>query len=175
MKKSAMIGPMQVPYRKPGKFSQIKPDLLVTPEKLTELTRKLDRLKNHTRPQAADEVARLAEMGDFSENAAYQMAKGRLRGINNTIMKLEHQTGHAIIIDPKQAKDTVEVGHTITVLLNNQEKIYTILGSAETDPEKGVISHTSPIGQALLGSRVGDTVTVQLAQREVQYKIMKIK
>jgi hypothetical protein len=81
---------MQVPYRKPGKYTNSVPDPLITKDKFEDLTRKLERAKASQGPAAA-EVARLAELGDFSENAEYQLAKGKLRGINNTILRLENQ------------------------------------------------------------------------------------
>src|SRR3989344_2947089 len=94
---------MRVPIRKPGKYAHLKPDLHVTEAKFRELKDKLERLKA-SQPAAAQEVKRLAEMGDFSENAAYQMAKGRLRGINEHILELEDQLSHAELI--KSGSDT---------------------------------------------------------------------
>lgn len=163
---------MRVPYRKPGKFSQIKPDPLLTEAKFAELKNKLARLKS-VRPQAAAEVARLAEMGDFSENAEYQIAKGHLRGINLGILKLENQLNNAVIITPQKQTDTVQVGHTVTVAVNGKEKTYQILGSSETSPGKGIISHNSPIGAALVGRKVGETVKIRLADKEVEYRIVQ--
>ena len=165
---------MQVPYRKPGKYSQIKQDPFITEERLTELQKKLARLKSTTQPHAAKEVARLAELGDFSENAEYQLAKGRLRGINNAILKLEQQINNAVIITPENSS-SVKVGHTITVLGDGQEKIFTILGSQETDPEKNIISHNSPLGAALLGKKVGETFSIELPGKTLVYTLLKIQ
>lgn len=165
---------MQVPYRKPGKFSQIKSDPLMTQVKFDELEAKLSRLKE-SRPHAAQEVARLAELGDFSENVEYQLAKGRLRGINSGILKLERQLNDAEIIAPNKKTDTAQVGHTVTIECNGKEKTYQILGSSETKPEKGIISHNSPIGSALLGHRVGDEVKIVVGEKEVKYEVIKIR
>lgn len=164
---------MQTPYRKPGKFSQIKSDPLMTRVKFAELETKLKKLKQ-IRPEAAKEVARLAELGDFSENVEYQLAKGRLRGINGGILKLERQLNDAEIITANKGTDVVQVGHTVTIEYNGMQKIYQILGSSETKPEKGIISHNSPIGSALLGHRVGDVVKVKVGEKDVEYKILKI-
>ena len=144
----------------------------MTAEKFAELSRTLERLKQ-SRPAAAAEVARLALLGDFSENVEYQLAKGRLRGINQRILELEYQVDHAVIIEPS-ASGTVEIGSTVTVEVKGEEKIYQILGSSETDPAKGIISHTSPIGAALLGRKAGESVEVVVAKRNVQYKILAI-
>lgn len=166
---------MRVPYRKPGKFSQIKQDPLLTQAKFTELEKKLNRLKTVSRPEVAAEVRRLAEMGDFSENAAYQMAKGRLRGINQTIDTIEFQLDHAVVIPPQAQTDTVDIGHTVTVTDGVKEKTFQILGSAETNPAQGIISYTSPIGAALIGSRRGDVIKIKLARNEVEYRIIEIE
>ncbi len=163
---------MQIPYRKPGKYSQMKPDHFVTKAKLSELQKKLERLKK-IQPEAAAEVARLAELGDFSENAEYQLAKGKLRGINNGILRLEHDIHQAVLITP-QSNSAVAIGHTVTVEINGQTKTYHILGSTETDPTNGVISYLSPLGAILLGRCVGDCITHTVAGREKKYTILSI-
>lgn len=165
---------MQIPYRKPGKFSQIKSDPMMTRAKFDELNVKLEKLKS-IRPAAAKEVARLAELGDFSENVEYQLAKGRLRGINDRILRLEREINDAEIITANKKTDRIEIGHTVTIESLGQQKIYQILGSSETKPEKGIISHNSPIGSALLGRRVGDVVKVKTGEKVVEYKIIRIK
>ncbi len=165
---------MRISYRKPGKYSVLSPDPLLTKEKFDELTRKLNALKHTTQPRAAEEVRRLGEMGDFSENAEYQIAKGRLRGINNRILMLEHQLSHADIIKSEKQIDTVSIGHIVTLACGDTIQIYQILGSSETNPQKGIISHTSPIGIALIGRKVGDTVTVSLPKKKIIYTILKI-
>lgn len=165
---------MRLPYRKPGKFSQTPQDPLLTEEKFRELERKLDHLKS-IRPQAAADVARLAELGDFSENAEYQIAKGRLRGINQRMLELEFQINRAEIIQTTGQADRVGVGQTVTVHDGEKQKSFQILGSAETNPSRGVISHTSPLGAALLGKRLGETVTVPLSKGEVVYTIVRIE
>ncbi len=164
---------MRIPYRRPGKFSQIKPDPLMTKEKLLELQNKLARLKK-AQPTAMAEVSRLAELGDFSENAEYQLAKGRLRGINNNILRLEQQINQAQIIKPK-TDGTIDVGNTVTLEINGIKKIYLILGSSQTDPAQGIISHLSPIGQALLGHQIGDALEITINNRKNTYKILEIK
>lgn len=165
---------MQTPQRKLGKYAHLKPDPNLTEEKYNELEKKLLRLKK-IHPAAAAEVKRLAEMGDFSENAAYQIAKGRLRGINQRIIDTEDHLKRAIIINRPKNTGTVELGHKVTVATDGQKKTYTILGSSETNPQAGVISHNSPIGSALIGRRVGDKVKIRLKNREAEYKVLLIE
>ena len=168
-----MIPPMRIPYLKAGKFRQMKQDPLLTQAKFTEFQRKLARLKSSRLPAAVD-VKRLAETGDFSENAGYQAAKGRLRGINSGILNLENQLNQAIIIPPQKQTDRVRIGNTVTVAAGDKQKTYQILGSAETSPGRGIISHNSPIGAALIGCRVGDAVKIKLADKVVEYRILEI-
>jgi transcription elongation factor GreA len=165
---------MRVPYRKPGIFSQIKNDPFLTEGKFDELKKDLERLKS-TQPQAAADVSRLAELGDFSENAAYQFAKGRLRGINNAILRLEKQLQFATIIKLQEQKDTVQLGSTVTIQQGDTQKTYQILGSSETSPHQGVISHNSPLGAALMGHRVGEVVSIKVVGKEKEYRIVGIK
>ncbi len=164
---------MRIPYRKPGKYSQMKSDPMLTSEKAKELQDKLERLKNFSRPRAAEEVKRLSELGDFSENVEYQLAKGRLRGINQGILTIENQLKHAKIISPQIQTDTIALGHKVTITNGKTEKTYLILGSSETNPQQGIISHNSPLGAALLEKKVGDTV--KIPNNETTYKITKIE
>jgi len=164
---------MRTLNRKSEVSSRIKADPLVTTAKFVELQKKLARLKA-VRPEAATEVSRLAQLGDFSENAEYQAAKGRLRGINHGIDTLENQLNHAVIIAPQKQTDTVEIGHTVTVADGDKQKTFQILGSAETSPARGIISHNSPIGAALMGRHAGDTVTIKLLKGEITYNVVRI-
>lgn len=164
---------MQVPIRKPGKYTHLQPDPNLTQAKFDELKLELDRLKTVKQPRAILEVKRLAEMGDFSENAAYSIAKGRLRGINDRITELTEYFKRVVIITPKNT-GVVQLGSTVTVEINGKQKTYTILGSSETDPASGVISHKSPVGAALMGHRVGDIVEIQLAGKRVGCRVVDI-
>jgi len=164
---------MRLPTRK-SERENIKPmDLHITQIKFDALKNKLAKLKI-SRPKLANEVKRLAEMGDFSENAAYQIAKGKLRGLNNSMTKIDYLLNHASIIKIQPNKNIVQMGHVVTVEVNNKKKDFQILGSAETNPLKGIISQNSPLGSALIGRRIGDKVKIKLNDKEVEYKIIKI-
>ncbi len=164
---------MRVPIRKGGEFTRIIPDPYLTAGKFNELKEILKQLKASL-PQAIEEVKRLAEMGDFSENAAYQMAKGRLRSLNQRLLDLEEQLKLAIIIKPSFNKNQVQLGDKVTVKTAGQQKTYLILGSSEINVKNHIISHNSPIGSALMGKKVSDIVKIQLANNEVEFKIIKI-
>lgn len=166
---------MRTPIRKPGKYTGQKPDPFLTLAKYRKLQAKLDRLKNVSQPPAIKEVKRLALDGDFSENAAYSMAKGRLRGINQCILDIEDHLRRAVIIDTKTKKDKVTLGARVSVEVNGQEKTYKILGSSETNPRANIISHHSPLGAALLGHRIGDKVQIKINNKLVEYKIIRLE
>ena len=166
---------MQTPYRKKETYVRPKADPNITPEKFATLTAKLKRMIEVDRPRLSAETKRLALMGDFSENAGYQLAKSRLRGLNQRILDAEDLLKRADIIAPDPDTSKVGLGHYVTVEVNGSEKTYQILGGVETDPTSGIISHSSPLGAALMGHRPGDIVEVALADRSVIYKIISIK
>lgn len=166
---------MQVPKRKPGKYAMDKTDLHFTEAKLKALKAQLEKLQKVEMPQAIAEVERLRLLGDFSENAAYSMAKGRLRGINGRITSLSNRINGAIIIRPDENVGTVQLGSIVTIEMQGKQITYKILGSAETNPLGGVISHNSPIGSVLMGHRVGDTPVCEINGNAVECKILRIK
>lgn len=166
---------MQIPIRKPGEYTHLKPDRYITENKYNELKNKLDRLK-FNRPRMAEEVKKYASDGDFSENAAYQIAKGRLRGANRKILEIEDHLQRAIIIKPSENMEKIQIGCSATVETAGREKTYLILGSSETDPKRGIISRNSPIGSALIGKKINDRVKIKLNNnQEVECKIIKIE
>ncbi|MFA6512284.1 MAG: GreA/GreB family elongation factor [Patescibacteria group bacterium] len=165
---------MRVPIRKPGKYTHSKSDPRLTTTKLTELQEKLQKLKK-IQPRAAEEVKSLSEGGDFSDNAGYAMAKGRLRGINQRILELEDQIRYAEVISPPKDALHIQLGHRVTIEIAGKQETYHMLGSTEANPAQGIISHNSPIGSALMGHRVGDDVTFQSATKRIACRIVKIE
>ena len=166
---------MRLPTRKSGKYTGQKPDPFITLEKYHNLQKKLHTLKSFSQPHAIKEVKRLALDGDFSENAAYSMAKGRLRGINQRILDIEDHLKRAEIIEDKKNPNKVSLGSRVTIEAEGERKIYQILGSSETDPLNNIISRNSPLGAALLDKKIGDKAKIKLAQKQIIYKIIKIE
>jgi transcription elongation factor GreA len=165
---------MQISKRKSEKNAHNDYDPHITSQKADQMRQELGRLLKISRPAASDEVAELAKLGDFSENAAYQMAKGRLRGINNRILVLEDKLNNAVIIECTPGK-CVQLGNQVTVETDGQTKIYQILGSQETNPKQGIISQHSPIGAALLGHKINDEVEIEINGKTIKYRIIKIE
>ena len=165
---------MQVPTRKSGKYTNLKSDPYITKDKFFELKNKLEKLKLR-QPKVISEVKRLAADGDFSENAAYQIAKGQLRGLNEHILEIEEHLKQAQIIKQRISHAQVGLGSRVTVFVSGQKKTYLILGSSETNPNKGIISRNSPLGLALMGRKLGERVKVILANKETEFKIIRIE
>lgn len=163
---------MRVPIRKGDKRAFETKDYHLTKEKFQKIELEINKLKK-IRPKLAEEVKRLAEMGDFSENAGYQMAKGKIRGLNQRLLNLEDQVKKAEIIEISEDNSLVQIGHTVrleTLETKGEHKDYTILGASESNPSQGVISHLSPLGSALLGKKKGDKILL----RNREYLIVKI-
>lgn len=169
---------MRLPTRKKELERQQseEPDLHFTPEKIESMKRELQRLIDTERGVAAAEVVRTGEMGDFSENAGYQWAKQNLRRVNGRILSLTEKINHAIPIVHEAGATRVRIGSIVTVKLEPGAATYTyeILGSQESNPMKGKISHHSPIGKALLGAKVGEVVDVKVGDRSTQYTVIAI-
>ncbi len=168
------IPTMRIPIRKKEKEANADFDPHITQKKYDALAAELERLKQKL-PRLVHEVQRLAAMGDFSENTAYQMAKGALRAANWRILVLEDQLKQAVVIKPHTNNGVVQLGSIVTVELDGKQKIFKILGSAEADPNQNIISYQSPIGSALMNKNVGETVKILLPRGEIVCRIIKIE
>ncbi len=167
---------MRLPNRKPGKYTFSTFDHHMTTEAASEMKKKLHRLKTILRPPLMKLVRELAENGDFSENAEYQITKGRLRAMNRTIDELEYQIPRAIIIEKPKNTVTVQIEHTVTVQTSAGKKVqWTILGSKESDPLKGIISYQSPLSKKLIGKHIGEKATVKIPSGITVYRIIHIE
>ena len=164
---------MRVPKRKSEQGVYVPADPHITQAKHDDLARKLDRLKKSV-PALAQEVMFHAKNGDFSENAPYQIAKGKLRGVNARILELNQQINKAVIIEATGGGDVVKLGSRVTIETNGLKKTYQILGSAETNPLQGIISHNSPLGAALLGHKAGEAVKLELNKKFIEYQITSV-
>lgn len=161
--------------RKGAKESQQEFEPHMSQQQLDSMRSKLQHLKAVSRPRAIEQTREYAQNGDFSENAEYQIAKGRLRGINRAITELEYQIPRVIVIEAPSTADVIHMGHTVTVQVGPRKFKWQILGPKESDPSKQIISHKSPIGQALLGKRIGETAIVELPSGQVSYTICDIQ
>lgn len=164
---------MRVPIRKSEKYTHMAVDPHMTSEKFDALSASLSRMKK-SRPALAKEVARLAENGDFSENAEYQIAKGKLRGLNRRMEEIQAHLNQAVIISGGGASGVVAMGSTVTIESKGAQKTYRILGSSETNPEQGIISYQSPLGAALIGKRAGEEVVIKTKKGDTAYRVVSV-
>ncbi len=170
---------MQVPRRRSELHKKYQRpsdvDTYLSATAIARLKEELERLEKRERSKAAEDVSRLKEMGDLSENAAYQEAKFLLRRINGRIESIKERLKRAVVIDEGAgAGGVVRVGATVTIRVNEQEKTYQIVGSQEADPSHGRISHLSPLGQLLMGKRVGDSVMREVNGKNAISEIIKV-
>jgi len=148
--------------------------LYITKEGLEKLKKKLQRLKESL-PQQREELQRTREMGDLSENAAYQEAKFRLRRTDSTILRIVENIKRAQIIDTNQNTKIINIGSTITIQDEKGFKLkYQIVGATEADPIKHRVSNQSPLGKALIGLSINQIATVETPNGKTNFKIIKI-
>ena len=168
---------MQIPKRKSeqDRLARQQSDHHLTAEAVEALRRELQNLKEHQRPRLAEETQRMREMGDLSENAGYQAAKAQLTRINFRILEIEEELKHAIVIDRGSgASGQVRIGSTVTIRTGDRESTFEILGSQESNPGRGRISHGSPLGRALLGHGAGDAIAVNVNGKTTAYAIIRV-
>ena len=140
---------------------------------LAEVKVELEELKTVKLPAAIDRVARARDFGDLSENAEYHAAKEELSFIEGRVEELENIIAKAEVAG-KGKKGAVDIGCKVTVTVSGKEHTYEIVGEWEADPMKKKISHTSPLGQALFGKKMGEAVEFEAPAGKVIYKIKKI-
>ena len=139
-------------------------------EKLKE---ELERLKSTERPSIIKAIAEARAHGDLSENAEYHAAREKQSFIEGRINELEAKVGNAEVIDPPTQGERVTFGSTIKLEDEaGKEHRYQIVGSDETEPAKGRISVLAPLARALIGKRIGDTVTAQLPGGKKTFDIL---
>jgi len=148
----------------------------LTAEGITKLQEELEQLTYVRRPEIARQIAEAKADGDVSENAGYEEAKNAQAFNEGRILTLKNILSNAVVIRENGSKDSVDVGCKVTIrdVTFGDEETYTIVGSTEVDPQNGRISLKSPIGRALMGHRIGETVDVQTPNGSVEFEIVGI-
>lgn len=152
-----------------------KKEFLLTSEGYLDLETELNTLKSEERPRIIEAIKEARAQGDLSENADYDAARDEQAKIEARIQELEYMLEHAKIIE-KKSGDVVSVGTTVTVKYvdDDEEEVYSIVGSMEADPFENKISNESPIGKAIMDKKVGDTISVESPNGSYDIKIVKI-
>lgn len=155
-------------------MSATKTEFLLTAEGVQMLQNELHELSTTKRAEIAERLRDAMAAGDLSENAQYDAARDAQGMVEGRIAEIEHILKHVTLIKPEH-KGTVGVGSTVHVELETGKQKYQIVGSTEANPDEGKISNESPIGRALLGSKAGDEVEVEVPSGNISYKILRVE
>ncbi|MBQ1263160.1 MAG: transcription elongation factor GreA [Oscillospiraceae bacterium] len=149
----------------------------MTQEEVKELEIQLDELKTVKRKEVAENIKVARSFGDLSENSEYDEAKNEQAMVEAQILELETMLKNVELIDRDVlTTETVEIGLNIKLYDNKykEELCYQVVGSNSADPSKGKISDESPLGKALKGKKVGDSVEVEAPGGLMSFKILEI-
>ena len=151
---------------------------LVTPEGLEKLQDELKHLTETRRREVADRIRQAREFGDLSENSEYDDAKNEQGLLERRISELQRRLRNAKVVDPADTDaNSVDVGTKVTLksIGDDKERTFQIVGANESDPSTGKLSHSSPVGKAVLKRRVGEKVTVSTPRGSTEYEIVNVE
>jgi transcription elongation factor GreA len=149
----------------------------LTAEGAERLRNELAYLKGPARDQLAQRLRAAIQLGDLSENADYISAKEDQAFLEGRILELTQILNNVQIIEEKQTDlGVVDIGTHVTIQEEDFDpETYYIVGPKEADPANARISHESPIGRALIGHRVGETVAAETPNGTIRFKILNIE
>ncbi len=152
-------------------------EVILTPEGLKQLQDEVNLLSTTKRDEVAERIKQAREFGDISENSEYDDAKNEQAMLEHRISQLQEKLRRARVIKESEIDtEKVSVGSTVTLrdMGGGEIRIYTLVGSAEADPSRARLSNESPVGQAIIGKKVGETVTVPVPVGSLSYEILAI-
>jgi transcription elongation factor GreA len=150
-------------------------DVYLTKDGLEKLQHELKQLIENDRKEIIAKIKEAREYGDLSENAEYDAAVNQQAIVEGRIEEIETLLKKAQIIESPANTDKVRIGCKVEVEVEGETEKFSIVGTAESNPAKGLISIESPLGKALLGRKVADTAEVGVPDGgTVAYKILKI-
>lgn len=150
----------------------------LTAEGAQKLRDELAYLRDVKRPELAERLRFAIQQGDLSENADYAAAKEEQGFLEGRILALERMLADSVILDELgSSPDEVRLGSRVTVIEDglDDRETFQIVGAAEADPMNGKISNVSPLGQALIGKRVGARVRVVTPAGVTVFKILAVE
>lgn len=154
---------------------QNKP-ITLTQKGLEELKKELNELANVKRPKLVDRLAFARSQGDLAENSDYTNAREELEFLDGRIEELMGVIQNAKISSGSNGNgNLINVGTKVTVVVNDTKHIFEIVGDWEADPINKKISPESPLGKALVGKKVGDSVEVEAPAGTIAYEILAIE
>ena len=150
---------------------------ILTYEGLKKLEDELEDLKVNKRREVSEKIKEAREQGDLSENAEYDAAKDEQRDIEARIEEIEKILKNAeVVLEEEADSDKVSIGCIVKIYdcEFEEEMEYKIVGSTEANSLKGKISNESPVGKALIGKTVGESVKIETEEGDIEYKILSI-
>lgn len=148
--------------------------IYITPEGLEKAKKELQELVETKRPEVIQKIESAKALGDLSENAEYHEAKEQQGFIEGRIAELEYLISNAVVVQNNKSNEIVNIGKTIKVKSGKDSREFIIVGANEADPIHGKISNESPLGEAFIGRKVGETVEVHVPKGIVKYQILEI-
>ena len=146
----------------------------LTVEGSARLRAELDQLTRVRRPEVIARIRTAKELGDLKENADYTAAREEQSFLEGRVQALEARLRTAVVVDAPAIGARVGLGSRVTVEADGETVAYTIVGASESDPTAGRISSASPVGRALVGHDVGDSVVVRTPAGERHYRIVEV-
>ena len=147
----------------------------ITQKGLDALKVELNDLVENKRPKVVDRLSNARLQGDLSENSDYHNAKDELEFLDGRISELEDVLKYATLVKQGVKNGGIALGTHVTLKFNGNQLVYEIVGDWEADPMKKKVSHTSPLGQALVGKKIGDKVEVDAPAGKITYEILSIE
>jgi transcription elongation factor GreA len=150
----------------------------MTREAYNRIKGQIERMEHDEMPLIADKIAEARSEGDLSENAEYHAQREAMGLLQAKINKLKSDLARASIIDPnKIPKDQIALGATVLVkdLDYDDEEELTLVGAGDEDYDSGKYLITSPVGQGLLGKRVGDQVEIEVPKGTLKFEVLEIR
>ena len=151
---------------------------LLTQEGFEKLQQELKYLTEVRRKEVADRIRHARDFGDISENSEYDDAKNEQYLLERRISEVQRRLRNAKVVDTAGAEaGSVDLGTRVTlkVVGADEERTFQIVGSNESDPGSGKLSHSSPVGRAVLKRRVGEKVTVATPRGATEYEIVNVE
>lgn len=149
--------------------------VFMTAEGLAKVKQELKELQTTKRKEIAQRIQSARELGDITENSEYESALEEQAFVEGKIEELEEVVKQAEVIEKTPTGDAcIIVGSKVRVHLEGEEKDFEIVGELEADPNQNKISHESPLGQALIGKKVGEKIEVEAPVGKLTYTVLRI-
>ncbi|MEF9877626.1 MAG: transcription elongation factor GreA [Gordonibacter sp.] len=151
-------------------------NFILTQEGKVKLEEELHYLETEKRAEMGERIKTAREFGDISENSEYDDAKNEQGMVEARIAEISRILSEATVVTAPKRSNKVNIGSVVTVDMGGKERVFTIVGGAESDAAAGKISNESPVGSALLGHKKGDVVeTTGPTGRDIVMTIVKIE